>query len=124
MNRRRIVETPIMFDVRAAVAETSTWCMRNNTGFDLQRKVHYGLGLGGADLIAITSGRFIGLEVKSPTGRVKPDQQLWADAVRRSGAFAAIVRSRTDAIAALERAQRCECPHCHRTIIPRWIHDR
>jgi len=121
--KRRIIETPIMFDVREAIADEA-WCMRNNTGFDAQRKVHYGLGLGGADLIAITRGRFVGIEVKAPNGRVKPDQHLWAQAVRHQGAFATVVRSALEADLALERARACRCPNCDAEIEPLWSHDR
>lgn len=104
-------ETPIMFEVRRALAATGHILLwRSNTGFDRERKVKYGLGLGGPDLIGVLkpTGRLCGFEVKTPTGRLMADQKLWHDVVRGAGGFVAVVRSADDALAALERAIRGE----------------
>lgn len=100
-------ETELLFRVRRTLAETGHVLLwRSNTGFDRERKVHYGLGLGGADLVGILkpSGRFFALEVKTPTGRVRAEQKMWAEAVRGAGGFVAVVRSTDDAVMAVHRA--------------------
>src|SRR5690348_7072137 len=102
-----IKETPIMFEVRKALVGTGRVMLwRSNTGFDRERKVKYGLGLGGPDLIGVLkpSGRLAGFEVKTPTGRLSPEQKCWHDAVRAAGGFVAVVRSGDEALAALTRA--------------------
>lgn len=66
----------------------------------------FGLCKGASDLIGIgPGGRFFALEVKSPRGRISPEQQLFLELVRHRGGFAAIVRSVEDAYAALNRAR-------------------
>jgi hypothetical protein len=52
------------------------------------------------------SGRFVALEVKTPTGRVSPDQRRWADLVRARGGYVATVRSVDEARAAIAEARR------------------
>ena len=39
---------------------------------------------------------FTSIEVKTPTGRVKPEQQQWLDAVQAAGGIAAVARSVAD----------------------------
>lgn len=67
----------------------------------------FGLARGSADLVGILapSGRFVALEIKTPTGRVSPEQTTWLALVRSRGGFAAVVRSVDEAIAAIERAR-------------------
>lgn len=67
--------------------------------------------LGMSDLIGILApqGRWICLEVKTGRGKLRPDQVLWLDLIRRRGGFGAEVRSVEDARAALARARRGEC---------------
>ena len=50
------------------------------------------------------TGRLVALEVKTPTGRVAPEQEQWLELVRRMGYFACVVRSVADARDALARA--------------------
>ena len=73
------------------------------------RLVTFGLARGSADLIGWRSivvtpdmvGRrlavFTSIEVKTPTGRVRPDQQAWLGVVRGAGGIAGVARSVTDA---------------------------
>ena len=73
------------------------------------RLVTFGLAKGSADLIgwrtvtitqAMVGSRlaiFTSIEVKTPTGRIRPEQQAWLDAVTQAGGLAGIARSVTDA---------------------------
>jgi hypothetical protein len=73
------------------------------------RLVTFGLARGSADLIGwrtvtVTPDMvgqqlavFTSIEVKTPTGRIRPEQQAWLDVVLRGGGIAGIARSVTDA---------------------------
>jgi hypothetical protein len=81
---------------------------RNNTG-KLQdargRWVTFGLGVGSPDIVGISSdgpggvGRFVGIEIKTETGRVSPEQAAWLGAARKAGALVGVVRSVREALA-------------------------
>jgi len=74
------------------------------------RLVTFGLARGSADLIgwrtvtitqAMVGTRlaiFTSIEVKTPTGRIRPEQQAWLDAVTQAGGLAGIARSVDDAL--------------------------
>ena len=71
--------------------------------------MQFGLARGSADLIGwrtitITPemvGKqlavFTSIEVKTPTGRIRPEQQAWLDTVQTAGGIAGIARSIRDA---------------------------
>jgi len=77
------------------------------------RLVTFGLAKGSADLIgwrtvtitqAMVGTRlavFTSIEVKTATGRLRPEQQQWIHAVTQAGGIAGIARSVTDAQALL-----------------------
>jgi hypothetical protein len=86
---------------------------RNNCGVLQDRRgvpVRYGLQPGSSDLIGwrtvtITPEMvgqqvavFTSIEVKTATGRVKPEQQQWLDAVQAAGGIAGVARSVEDAL--------------------------
>ena len=70
----------------------------------------FGLARGSADLIGwrtvtITPDMvgqqvavFTSIEVKTPTGRIRPEQQQWLDAVQAAGGIAGVARSVKDAL--------------------------
>jgi hypothetical protein len=74
------------------------------------RLVTFGLTRGSADLIgwrtvtvtpAMVGTRlaiFTSIEVKTPTGRVRPEQQAWLEAVQQAGGIAGVARSVNDAL--------------------------
>ena len=75
------------------------------------RWVDFGVGgKGGGDLlgwrtITVTPemvgqrvAQFVSLEVKTATGRVRPEQENWRRVVERCGGLAAVVRSEEDAL--------------------------
>jgi VRR-NUC domain len=63
--------------------------------------VGMGVHAGFTDLIVLSDGRVLFLEVKSKTGRLSPAQETFRDAVRAQGFAWALVRSVEDALAAL-----------------------
>jgi hypothetical protein len=91
---------------------------RNNTGTlpdpRTGRPVQFGLARGSADLIGYRTvtitpdmvgqqvAVFTSLEVKTPTGRIRPEQTNWLHAIKRAGGIAAIVRSVDDARDAID----------------------
>jgi len=77
---------------------------RNHVGMvrDDSGRVHtFGLQKGSADLIGWVTingaAIFLSVEVKSATGRTRPEQTAWAAAVNKMGGIAFIARSPEDA---------------------------
>lgn len=76
-----------------------------------------GLGMGSADLVGLqlvtitpemvgtSMGRFVGIEVKTATGRERPEQTQWRQVVQRYGGIAGTARSVADALALVEGPQ-------------------
>ena len=72
--------------------------------------VRYGLQPGSSDLIGwrtvtitpemvgTTIAVFTSIEVKTATGRLRPEQQQWLDAVQSAGGIAGVARSVEDAL--------------------------
>jgi hypothetical protein len=55
--------------------------------------IPYGLVKGASDLIGIANGRFLAIEVKTPSGTPSPEQLLFIDLVNNMGGIAGIARS-------------------------------
>jgi hypothetical protein len=106
-------EQSIQQHIRLTCSTGATRLFRNNTGTlrdQHGRPVSFGLCKGSADLIGwrtvtITPEMvgqqvavFTSIEVKTPTGRVKPEQQQWLDAVLSAGGIAGVARSVEDAL--------------------------
>jgi len=106
-------EQRIQQEIRLAVSKGDTRVFRNNTGTlrdQHGRPVSFGLAKGSADLIGwrtitITPEMvgqqvavFTSIEVKSATGRLRPEQQQWLDAVQAAGGIAGVARSVGDAL--------------------------
>jgi hypothetical protein len=111
-----VTEQQIQQHIRIACGTGSTRLFRNNTGTlkDANgRPVQFGLCKGSADLIGwkrvtITPEMvgtqvavFTSIEVKTATGRLRPEQQQWLDAVQAAGGIAGVARSVSDAEALL-----------------------
>jgi len=116
-----VSESQIQNQIRVALGNLpDVRLFRNNVGVAKIKGafIRYGLTNGSADLIGwITLGppvlpfrvaRFMSLEIKTDTGRLRTDQKLWLQAVRDFGGFAAVVRSPEEALAAVERARKGE----------------
>ena len=108
-----MTEQEIQQHIRLACGKGDCRLFRNNTGTlkDANgRPVQFGLCKGSADLIGwkqltITPDMvgqqiavFLSIEVKTPTGRVRPEQKTWMDAVQEAGGVAGVARSVEDAL--------------------------
>jgi hypothetical protein len=104
-------EQTIQQHIRLAFSKGDCRLFRNNTGTlrDANgRPVQFGLCKGSADLIGWTTRTvtpemvgqqvaiFTSIEVKTPTGRIRPEQKTWLDAVLKAGGIAAVARSVAD----------------------------
>lgn len=109
-------EQSIQQHIRLACSHGPVRLWRNNTGTlkdQHGRPVQFGLCKGSADLIGwrtitITPEMvgqqvavFASIEVKTPTGRLRLEQQQWLDAVQAAGGIAGVARSVEDAEALL-----------------------
>ncbi len=107
-----MTEQQIQQQIRIACGTGDTRLFRNNTGTlrdQHGRPVQFGLCKGSADLIGwrtvtVTPDMvgtqvavFLSIEVKTPTGRLRPEQQQWLDAVQTAGGIAGVARSVEDA---------------------------
>jgi hypothetical protein len=105
-------EQSIQQHIRLTCSTGATRLFRNNCGVLQDRRgvpVRYGLQPGSSDLIGwrtvtITPEMvgqqvavFTSIEVKTATGRVKPEQQQWLNAVQAAGGIAGVARSVEDA---------------------------
>ena len=107
-------ETHLLQQIRLALGTRSDLRLyRNNCGTlpdpRTGRPVQFGLARGSADLIGwrtvtITPDMvgqriavFTSIEVKTPTGRVRPEQQAWLACVQQCGGIAGVARSIADA---------------------------
>jgi hypothetical protein len=112
----KLSEQRIQQEIRLAISHGDTKVFRNNTGTlrDANgRPVQFGLCKGSADLIGwkrvtvtpemvgSTVAVFLSIEVKTATGRLRPEQQQWLDAVQAAGGIAGVARSVGDAEALL-----------------------
>jgi len=105
-------EQTIQQHIRLTCSTGDCRLFRNNTGTlrdQHGRPVQFGLCKGSADLIGWRSititpdmvgqkiAVFTSVEVKSSSGRVKPEQKQWLEAVQAAGGIAGVARSVADA---------------------------
>lgn len=115
-------EADIMRLIQVSASNVGYTLLRNNTGeayvgkvlhidqktvvLENYRILHAGLCKGSSDLIGWTdSGLFCAIEVKTPRGKVRKEQQAFLSAVTNAGGLAAICRSPVDFLE-LARGQR------------------
>ncbi len=106
-------EAAIQQDIRLALGQTpGLRVFRQNVGAYKDprsgRVIRYGLCTGSADLIGWQSvvitpamvgqrfARFVSIEVKTPSGRLSPEQETWQAAVQKAGGIAVVARSVDD----------------------------
>ncbi len=107
-----MTEQQIQQHIRLALSRGPVRLYRNNTGTlrdQHGRPVQFGLAVGSADLIGWTTvtitpdmvgqqvAVFTSIEVKSATGRLRPEQRQWLEAVQAAGGIAGVARSVEDA---------------------------
>lgn len=107
--------------IRLACSTGPVRLFRNNTGVlrdQNGRPVQFGLCKGSGDLIGWTTRTitpemvgqtvavFTSIEVKSATGRLRPEQRQWLDAVQAAGGIAGVARSVQDAVELLTQPLR------------------
>jgi hypothetical protein len=107
-----LTEQQIQQHIRLALSRGPVRLYRNNTGTlrdQHGRPVTFGLAVGSADLIGWTTRTitpdmvgqqvavFTSIEVKSATGRLRPEQRQWLEAVQAAGGIAGVARSVEDA---------------------------
>jgi len=115
-------EQSIQQHIRLTCGAGNTRLFRNNTGVlrDYHgRPVSFGLAKGSADLIGWASrvitpemvgqrvAVFTSIEVKTASGRLRPEQKQWLDAVQAAGGIAGVARSVDDANALLINGIHC-----------------
>ena len=94
-------ETDIMRSVMLALSEAGCLIWRNNVGVLKNAAgipIKFGLCVGSSDLIGLYRGRFLAVEIKTPTGKATPEQLRFIEAVKRHGGIAGIARSPQDAL--------------------------
>lgn len=109
-------ETHIQAAIRLRIQEAcpAARMFRNNTGRLIDprsgRPVSFGLAVGSPDLVGWrpvtitkemvgqTIAQFVGLEVKTSTGRLRPDQEAFLSVLAAAGGLASVVRSPDDAV--------------------------
>ena len=91
--------------IMLALSEAGCLIFRNNVGVLKNAAgipIRFGLAIGSSDLIGIApGGRFLAVEIKTPTGKATPEQIRFIEAVRARGGIAGIARSPAEALALL-----------------------
>ena len=89
------------------------WCERMNSGAARvgNRFIRFGFA-GCPDVLGqLTDGRFLGVEVKSPTGKLRPEQSLFLERVRGVGGVAFMARDLRDVLRELNQLDRTGSKH-------------
>lgn len=91
-------------EILIALSEAGCLVWRQNTGAYKEPKtgrvIRYGLCVGSSDVIGMTPcGKFLAIEVKNATGRPRPEQTTFINAVRAKGGRAGIARTAEEALA-------------------------
>ena len=96
-------EANIQNSILMALSQAGCLVWRQDTGAYKDPKsgrlIRYGLCKGSSDVIGICpDGTFLAVEVKTKTGRVRPEQETFIAAVKRAGGRAGVARSVSDAL--------------------------
>ena len=77
------------------------FCWRNNTGAFTKGDHFYRFGYkGSSDILGILpGGRFLAIEVKARSGKLREEQKEFIDAINQNGGLAFVARSVDDVIA-------------------------
>lgn len=86
------------------------WCERMNSGASRMgaRFVRFGFK-GCPDVLGqLRDGRLLGVEVKGPSGRLRPEQAFFLERVRGAGGVAFMARDLRDVLRELDRAKEIQ----------------
>lgn len=88
--------------IMIALSERGVVCFRGQVGQFFTkdgRPIRTGLPVGFSDLFCVLpDGRAAFLEIKTATGRIRPEQTAFLEAMRKRGAIAGVARSVADAL--------------------------
>lgn len=114
-------ERKIQNDIRLALGRVPGLVLwRNQVGVAVHngRTVTYGLCRGSSDLIGIrvvaitpehvgtTIGQFVAIEIKTPNGRLSPEQAMYMSLVNSRGGLAIVARSAEEAADLIARGDQ------------------
>lgn len=92
-----MTESQLQDSIRLALGAVDGLVLfRNNIGMAERggHKIRFGVGgPGGADLIGLYRGRFVAVEIKTPTGRQTPEQRTFQQLVERLQGVYVVLRS-------------------------------
>lgn len=91
-----------MSDSEARIQEKVQRALRDEGCFVV--RVSHATVAGTPDLLVCYQGRFFAFEVKTPTGRIRPDQRVQNKLIEDAGGEGFIVRSAAEAVACLKSA--------------------
>lgn len=96
-------ERNIQAMILMALSEAGCLVWRQDTGAYRDPKsgrlIRYGLCKGSSDIIGLCAdGTFLAVEVKTATGRIRPEQLTFIAAVQKAGGRAGVARSVEDAL--------------------------
>ena len=101
-------ETAVLHECMLAASACGCRVWRNNTGVLIDRTgrpVRYGLCVGSADIIGLTStGRFVAIECKAKNGRTTPEQENFLARVVEFGGIGIVARCGQDVTDAINTA--------------------
>ncbi len=89
------------------------WCERMNSGAARvgNRFIRFGFA-GCPDVLGqLSDGRFLGVEVKSPTGKLRPEQTIFLQRIRSAGGVAFMARDLRDVLRELNQLDRTGSKH-------------
>lgn len=97
-----LVEVLKALNAHSAVA----WCERMNSGAVRIGKRFVRFGWKGCpDVLGqLRDGRLLGVEVKSPTGKLRPEQAIFLERIRLAGGVAFMARNCLDVMQELDKA--------------------
>ena len=100
-------EKQIQNEIRVALSLNDCVCFRGNVGLFYTKTgmpVSTGLPKGFSDLFGyrIADGKMFFVEVKNETGRIRPEQKIFIEAMIKNGVLAGVARSAEDALKIVE----------------------
>lgn len=98
--RKKILEKDIQFSILQYLTLKKVFHWRNNSGaFKTERDGFMRFGaVGSPDIFAVHKGSFYGIEVKTPIGKLSPNQIEFGGAFEKAGGIYLVARKVEDVI--------------------------